>query len=62
MIGFRTENSIYTVDQKGKKISGGIFGMNLVDYEKLVVITGDPAEIVLKNGNAYRTSTVKYRM
>ena len=38
MVGFRTNNSTYLVDQSRKQISGGIFGDRLFDYEKVVVI------------------------
>lgn len=62
MVGFRTNNSTYLVDQSRKQISGGIFGDRLFDYEKVVVILGNPAEITLKNGRVVRTSTVTYRM
>lgn len=59
MIGFKTNNSIYLVNQKEKQISGGAFKENIMDYDKAIVIVGLPAEIYLKDGRVVRTSTVK---
>lgn len=58
MSGFTTKNSVYTLDNERKVISGGILGRNVVPFVSAVVLIGLPAEITLANGQVIRTSTV----
>jgi hypothetical protein len=62
MVGFSTKNgSQYYVDTKTNTISGGIFKDTKRFYDDLYVEKGQPALIVLHNGQAYRTTKVTER-
>ena len=59
MCGFKTRNSVYTLDSVKRQISGGVLGKNSVPYVRAVALIGLPAEIELENGKVIRTSTVQ---
>ena len=59
MSGFRTNNSVYTLDITKRTISGGALGQQIVPFIRATVLIGLPAEIELADGRFVRTSTVK---
>ncbi|MBQ6416380.1 MAG: hypothetical protein IJJ65_09045 [Butyrivibrio sp.] len=58
MVGFKTNNSIYLVNQEKKQISGGVFNGDIYNFDNATIIVGLPAEIKLSDGRYVRTSTV----
>ena len=58
MSGFETKSSVYYLDTRNKRISGGIFKDSWYGYTSATVVAGMPAVINLTNGQVIRTSTV----
>lgn len=58
MVGFRTKNSEYHVDEEHKTITGGMFKEKLMPYKEVVAIPGFKAQITLSDGSYYETSQV----
>lgn len=59
MTGFKTKNSVYTVDTKRSLITGGVFGTRMIEYATLSVIENCRATVKLKNGQVVTTSRVE---
>jgi len=59
MVGFRTKNSVYYVNEQNKTITGGIFKDRVLPYTQLIAIIGFKAQITLNDGSYFETSQVK---
>lgn len=59
MIGFKTKNSTYLLNESRKTVRGGVFGKQDHRYTHLKCIIGLPAEIILETGEKIVTSKVE---
>lgn len=59
MVGFKTKNSVYMVNNKNKEITGGYFGDKWVKYKHLQAIVNNKAKIQLADGRIVTTGIVK---
>lgn len=58
MIGFKTKNSTYYVDQYNKTVSGGYLGDKKVKYLRMQAMIGCNALIQLEDGRVVTTGLV----
>ncbi len=59
MIGFRTRNSVYYVNEKEHIITGGLFEDDKKHYDEITAIIGFKGIIKLSDGTKIETSTVE---
>lgn len=58
VIAFKTDNSMYYINEESSMISGGTFGFQWRRYEDLYLVTGEHACIQLPDDRELRTSRV----
>ena len=59
MVGFKTANSTYYIDQINRTITGGIFKDNKYRYLEIQALIGRNGLVKLENGRVIRTGIIK---